>query len=101
MKITLETIIMFKRTPFQAGQVFINGAELVPDRSFNWGYLGTAPALLARALLKLMEMSAAEVQRYYHLFITEVVGSLRYEDVMTGEDLIAWVEVTRNERGAI
>ena len=101
MKITMETVIMFKRTSLQTSHVFVDGVELVPERSFNWGYFGTGPALLARALLKIAGLSVVEVQNKYHAFKTEVVGTLRHEDILTGEDVLAWVKVTRNEESAM
>lgn len=84
---------------YETRQVFLNGEELLPDRSqkvinhspdgFAWGYGGSGPAQLALAvLLKIMEKEKA-VQRYQK-FKSDVIAQLPQEDFNVRIE-IAWM----------
>lgn len=85
-------------------QVFINGVELLPDRSlelrrhspdgFAWGYGGSGPAQLALALLLHFTNDKLFSSRYYQMFKSDILVPMDIDlDFRIKDDVVRdWIK---------
>ena len=87
---------------YSTRQIFIDGVELLPDRSqkmrnhspdgFNWGYGGSGPAQLAMAIL-LVFTEEVTAMRLYQKFKWDVIANLPVKNFsLDGKVIEQWLE---------
>ena len=102
------SLIEFRRWKNGTAHVFIDGAEIQPERSlrvkdhgasgFEWGYGGPGPSQLALALMLEAGLSDKEALKRYQSFKSEWIAKLGWEGRIWGTDVHQWLRRQRRLR---